>query len=268
LGEINLSKNDPHAASLTVFGIQRSGTNFLERIIRDNGTHVAVQNTWARLVWKHSYQLDIKPPFVSSQGKDIGKFGHKEVYDKLISGNYKAVYIYKNPYSWLNSITNKGVDLTVTYPEVTRPNLEKENPELMFGTLNLISLTKHWTEHTRWWYETLQKSKSSAKPFLFFKYEDIIKSAEETKKISIHIFNYYDIGFKNKPGEIKIPERVAQSERFDENKRSFYLNENFDKFSWNHIQRINEHLDKDMVKKLGYKIIESQEEYQKHKVGL
>lgn len=250
----------------TVFGVQRSGTNFVERLLRDNITKSKPINTWQTGVWKHSYGIDTKPPRKAKE-KDIGSYGSKEYYDKIVSGEHPTIYIHKNPYTWLSSITDKSVDITSSYPHVTRPNLSGTEPQFMFGNLNLRTLAQHWNDHSEFWYKTWEESKKGPRPFLVYRYEDLIQSREETIRITREIIEYYKFEYRHpNQKDISIAEKVSQSSQFTEEHRERYIKFQFNCFSWNHIQEINKHLNKELLKKMGYEMIENEDKYKEHKI--
>jgi hypothetical protein len=61
--------------TFTVFGLQRSGTNFLEQLLKSNVGQVNIVNRWKSSdgIWKHAYDMEKKP----NDGKSAGEQGDK-----------------------------------------------------------------------------------------------------------------------------------------------------------------------------------------------
>lgn len=236
--------------TFTVFGLQRSGTNFLEKLLSQNINNVNIVNRWKAGdgIWKHAYDVENKP----RDGKSVGLCGDREKAN-MIGSRIHAVYIHKHPYSWLQSITNKHVDIKKTYPFVT------EKSTIMLNQLNLIRLTQLYRDHTEYWLNKVEERK-----VYHLKYEDLIESPEKTKEIVKDIASFFDRKLKN--NKIEIPERVSQSDKFTEDDRERYKKYRIQTLSYEHIQEINLILNREHLKKQGYDLIETEHDYRAHKV--
>lgn len=236
--------------TFTVFGLQRSGTNFLEQLLKNNVSQVNIVNRWKSGdgIWKHAYDMEKKP----TNGKTAGEQGDKTKAE-MIGGRIHAIYIHKHPYSWLQSITNKHVDIKKTYPFVT------DDSTIMLKDLNLIRLTQLYRDHTAYWLNKVETRK-----VYHVKYEDLIESESHTKEIVKDIASFFDRKIKHKT--IQIPNRVSQSKQFTEEERQRYKKYQIQTLSYEHIQEINRILNRDHLEKQGYDLIETERDYRAHKV--
>lgn len=238
--------------TFTVFGLQRSGTNFLQQLITRNIRNTKIANTWRAGdgIWKHAFGIENKP----TDAGPIGMKGDPEK-AKMIGGRIHSIYIHKHPYSWIESITTKKVDIKKTYPFVTNELDQKAN---VLNGLNILHLAQLYHDHTRYWLDKVETRK-----VYHVKYEDLIFSPEKTKEIVTDIAQFFNR--KLKETNIIIPDKVGQSDTFNEEKRKRYRNYQITSLSYEQIHQINLILDRDAMAKQGYSMIETEEEYQKHK---
>lgn len=109
-----------------IFGLQRSGTTFLEKIITNN-FDVAVANKEGS--WKHS--LDVPETI----------------------GLYQSYCVFKNPYTWLESIIFRDpADLLVTASK--RYRLTNEGYVIGHDSVNLIELCRLYNNYVSTWAES------------------------------------------------------------------------------------------------------------------
>lgn len=170
--------------TFTAFGLQRSGTNFIERCIFDNFKDVSCLNNDDNYIWKHGYGFNS---------------------DKL-KPEHIHIYIYKNPYMWLQSIFRSPVDIKDRYPDVTKQTVN------MRDGLNVDALAKLWSQHILFWFS------DAIKPCVdhYVSYEKLIESDEAT----LIFLNRLNLTKKEK---IAIPKKVFQSRPFTESIRKDYL---------------------------------------------
>ena len=90
----------------TVFGLQRSGTNFLEQMISEHVGDLQLQNHWRGKtgIWKHAFNLEQN----NVDEKIAGLRGDPQK-AKLIGTEIKGVYVHKHPYAWIESILRKNI---------------------------------------------------------------------------------------------------------------------------------------------------------------
>lgn len=82
-----------------IYGLRRSGTNYLEALLNNNFNDLQVlTNT---LGWKHGKVKDFK------QYPDLRDFKNdKELLNSIDNNEVKKIFLIKEPYAWVNSITN------------------------------------------------------------------------------------------------------------------------------------------------------------------
>lgn len=238
--------------TFTVFGLQRSGTNFLEQLVTKNIRNTKIVNRWKAGdgIWKHAFGIENKP----TDAGPIGMKGDPEK-AKMIGNRIHAIYIHKHPYSWIQSITTKNVDIKKTYPFVARELNQAEN---VLGGLNILHLAQLYYDHTQYWLDKVETRK-----VYHVKYEDLIFSPEKTKEIVTDIAQFFNR--KLKETNIVIPDKVGQSDKFNEEKRKQYRTYRITTLSYEQIMHINTILDRDAMAKQGYTMIETKEDYEKHK---
>lgn len=239
--------------SIVVLGLQRSGTNFTEQLIKKNIKQSVIANTWGkpRGIWKHSYDIDVKP----ANGSNAGARGSKEKYEGL-GRLVKCWYIHKNPYSWIESIVTRQVDIKKTYPRTVRNN----RTQFEIQGLDLDRLCELYRDHTAFWFRVCKE-----KRVFHLSYEDLIRTPESTR-LGINAFaSFYGLSC-TPPEKVLIPEKVSQSDKFSEESRDKYKGVKLKILNWKQIVRINNILDHDMVRWQGYDLITTQEKFEIHRI--
>lgn len=236
--------------TFTVFGLQRSGTNFLEQLVTRNINHVNIVNRWkpGDGIWKHAYDVENKNPGANATGLK----GSKEKAE-MIGNRIHAIYVHKHPYSWIQSITNKNVDIKKTYPFVV------EEGAMMLGNLNIVKLAELYRDHTKYWLNKVETSN-----VYHVKYEDLIQNNEKTEEIVRDIAQFFNRNLK--ANKINIPDKVSQSNKFTEQDREKYKKYRIQTLTYEHIQKINSILKPALLSRQGYDLIESERDYREHKV--
>lgn len=209
-----------------LFGLQRSGTNFLEKIILENYKKKKQPNTYS-ISWKHS----VHDP------KD---------WDKRIP----TIIIYKNPYTWMESIAFRNkrdwVGTQKKYPadEATTPDLQVGDAKL--NATNLILTYRDFI--INW------VGRMDIPQYYCIKYEDLLD--DQTRGL---IFTMIGKIFKwKKNGETyTFPKcgKVDLSPCFSKKSEEYYKIQKPVKLSKHHIHEINRVLGIDMINKLGYNVI-------------
>lgn len=144
--------------SYYIFGLQRSGTNFLQTLIEQNFKKSSSNSQ--KTSWKHSIEDPLK------YNKDI-----------------PTVVIHKNPYTWVESISMRNrVDWQKT--QTKYPSQEKTTPEFTVGQqeMNLTNLMLTYRDfHNNW------LNREDITSYIVIKYEDLLvpeKRIETLEKIS------------------------------------------------------------------------------------
>ena len=257
------------AQELTTFGMQRSGTNFLEQCIRKNIQGPKIVNQWRKGVWKHIHRIDEKPEFDGIENPRrlvAGEYGGPKLMQRILDKNLRLVYIHKHPYNWLQSITNKSVDTMKTQPMMFHKNGPKSDEFFQFGQIDILKATRFWVDHVSWWYGVRNKMHERyGEDFTYFvSYENLIESEQNTIHHLKKMAERFQLTYM---GKDIIPKNVGQSDPWTEKTRQRYTQMQLASFSWDHISEINKYIDKDLMKRLGYTLIESEREFLTHKVS-
>jgi hypothetical protein len=234
----------------TTYGLQRSGTNFLEGLIRQNVKQGQVNNMWRSNngIWKHAFDIENH------------KLGGHEKLNFLRKNN--AIWIHKHPYSWIESVTRKHVDLMKTQEQYVK-QLGDEPPWQKMGNFRLGGIIELWNKHTRYWWGKLHTTEYGV---YHLPYERLVKSDHDTKQETIKFIDHFK-GERKNPDDIIIPGKVGQSGKFTDAWRDKYLNIKLELLTWQQVQFINERIDREMCKRLGYILYEYEVDYQPKKIG-
>lgn len=211
------------------FGLQRSGTNFIEQIIQTN--FGGQRQNRHKAGWKHF----IDPP-------------------ELWTGQHATFLIYKNPYTWVESICFRN---TVDWIKTQRKYPALEGPvDLKLGpkNINVEALAKtyrHW--HDKWILNP--KPNANYDNVVIIKYEDLLREQKRNQILeSIQLkFNSQ----RKKPNQWIIPQRgkVSQSRDYDKERESYYLDMKPQKLQKQHIDCINNLVGTDLIASLEYDIL-------------
>lgn len=210
-----------------IFGIQRSGTNYIESLIRDNFVSRKMNRTTRS--WKHSINVP------RNQNKNIF-----------------TVIIHKNPYTWTESICYRNkVDWTKTqfhYPADDR-NFDRQ---LNVGPdkLNIINLAKTWNHFHKTWITDVQLN---CDKYIIIRYEDLL--TEETRENVLH--ELQNVGFDKKNDRwVDVDTiKVSQSKNYDTTMNKYYLNMMPEKLTRYQIDAINQNIDHSLFKKMNYSLL-------------
>ena len=222
----------------TVFGMQRSGTTFMETLLKDC-FNASIKNTFSSgFIWKHAFNID--KAVVNTPGE---KFYTLEKYH-MIGDQIRAIHIHKNPYTWIESILRHSRTrnmVSTTYPDVLR---QRSSDQPMVNGLNLCYLAELWTKHSAYWLNVAEQ-----KRVFRIQYEELIKGKSGVRNTIHSIAKFWDLGM---PGEINIPTVVHSSDEFTNEKRQYYLNQKPTQLTEKQIARINEWLHPTVMEQLEY----------------
>ena len=211
------------------FGLQRSGTNYIEQILNQNFDGRRQNRNNAS--WKHF----IDPP-------------------DGWNGQHPTILIYKNPYTWVESIClRNSVDWIKTqrkYPALEGPVDLKLGPK----NINVEALAKtykHW--HDKWILHP--KPGANYDNVVIIKYEDLLRDGSRNK-----ILEEIQTKFKlqrKRPNQWIIPPRgkVSQSRDYNQDRESYYLDMKPEKLQKQHIDCINNIVGIELIQELGYNIL-------------
>lgn len=224
---------------IVVFGLQRSGTNFIESFLRENLHDVIIVNTDSRYIWKHEENIDLE----------------------RIDRNNGHILITKSPYNWIESILRKPVDIKRRRQYLS----ENDKTKISINGFDIEELASLWNKYMKNFYNEDYIKKINYEKV---RYEDIIESKENhvlfLEKIS-HRFNLSRKYDKDKLDSVNLPKKVSQSEEWNEQRRIDFLNEKLTNLTWESIQLINQHLEEETLFLSGYKRINNKEEYERKK---
>lgn len=214
-----------------LFGLQRSGTNYLESLIKMN--FETVKKNRSHKSWKHS--IDIPKGIIAEKNTDL-------------------VIIHKNPYMWAESILFRNqVDWVKT--QKTYDPLEEGPYMLGIGKnkLNLSSVIKTWVHfHESWLFNSMER-----KTFIV-RYEDLLH--DEFREDALR-------GMRDKFGWIKKseyragvfrnprPGTVSQSTDYDMGRHAYYREMKPQKLEPVHIEEINSLIDDKFFEIMNYRRI-------------
>lgn len=203
----------------SLFGIHRSGTNYLAQLLLRNFNAVKRKG-----YWKHSLEVP-----------------------KTWRQEYFAVLIYKNPVTWTESIIRKKVDWNerqTRYPATK----EHENSDLMIRGNNIENLVKTWIDfHDTWFFSDLMRGKNRH----IIRYEDLL--VDELR--DNHLSKIQSLtGWKEVvPAWVDIPPGdVPVSESFKESKKEFYLKMESKILNTDQVKFIKEMVGEERLSAMGY----------------
>lgn len=210
-----------------VFGMQRSGTNFLEQLLKMN--YGAKKRNATTSAWKHS----IDDPTEGWQKK------------------LPTIIIHKNPYAWVESIaTRNTVDWLKT--QKTYPADEEILPIYKLGpkNMNVVNLAKTYRHfHMNW------LGRTDIPNYGVIRYEDLLVD-DKRYKILLQ-FNEKFGWHKPANDRFRIPSRgsVSQSKDYNEEREKYYLDFKPKELTQIQIEAINETIGEDLITKMGYDIL-------------
>jgi hypothetical protein len=212
---------------LKIYGLIRSGTNFLEFLIRNNFGFAPMVNEGA---WKHgkiSYDLDAD-----------------------------VVIIYKDIYAWLYSIHKYSLDTDffkngkVNLSEFIKSNFLFVENDAKLESTNPITFFNECHDH-------YLKADTKRKK-IFIKYDEILSNTgEQLQSLATSLDVPFDVSQIVYPIRQILPHETANlpaQKKFDYNKKNFYEQKKYMKFFNQADQNfINSQLDHAVVKKLNEK---------------
>jgi len=204
------------------YGLQRSGTNFLEGLMY-RYFEVWCRNSGSGPNWKHSL--------------DMASFEDNMFY----------LVIAKNPYSWIESIAFRN---PMDYIEKQKlyPAREPISDDLIAGpnNINVVNAAKTWNHFYNNW-----KQFEGYKNVYFMKYEDLLIE-EKQKSILDDIQKKFGCEWRNNPLSYKKTETSILDRKQDNSKTNYYLSEKPKNLTDNQIQAISDNIDKDLFGFFGY----------------
>lgn len=200
---VSTSKSVPdHKATsiqFAVFGIQRSGTNFMQRFVTHN-----TKNAFQKQGWKHD---------LSCMHNGAGTV---------------RIYMYKTPYKWIESIHRNHEDVPKRWDEKYKLMAADGADDIKIDTkhrgdtnhckLSLKKLCRLYSDHLLNWYND---SKIEDKNIYLVSYESMIK---DPQKWLIEFSEKYNFDIIS--ANIHVPDKVQQSNKFTDQDRQYYTDKN------------------------------------------
>lgn len=223
--------------TLLHYGLQRSGTNFLETLLKKN-FKISIPNLRKERehpLQKHFRLFDDKTKIPEPKYYNGYTFNHFEEFEKSLGLNKEVqgiIIISKDPYSWLLSYekwANKCAWPTPNYHYIEEYNL----------------FLNKWREFEKQTYK-----------IVFLKYIDLLENPAE---ILTQIQEKFELKKKRSIFYTKLTlsqKKVAVSEVFTHEKKEYYLKKKYlDSYSNQSIESINKHLSIELMQFLQYEII-------------
>jgi hypothetical protein len=199
-----------------IFGLQRSGTNYIEQLFKENFEHFKRANTGEHC-WKHNINIP----------------------DDLNCENDRTIIVYKNPLTWVESICYRTpvdyVRKQRVYPAWETADIPDEFVINELNILNIAETYRHWKKNWIHGYDSPNK--------IVIPYEDLLV---ETKRIEFleRVQTKFDL--KRKKDSYGYwwhdmpPGRVTQSKFFKEEHKRYYREGKPQHLTEAQIDKINE----------------------------
>lgn len=216
--------------NLLHYGLQRSGTNFIETLLKKKYRVQFLNSNKDRSspLQKHFRLYDDKNIIPDPLYRNQLKIADFENYERLleVASDYYLV-ISKDPYSWLSSYNNWAKKCN--WPDVSHHYIMEYN--LFYGK----------------WLEFSQQTER----IIFCRYIDLLQDAdEELSRLESKMVLRKKILY---PFISSTLDKVAQSDRFSNERRNYYLMEKYlEGYKKEDFQRINSFLDPKVISLLGY----------------
>jgi len=236
--------------SFTVFGLQRTGTNFTHQLVINNFQSLNLDQSLIKYAWKHEPDTE---------------FVYK-LYKKQKKENHAHILVSKDPYKWVESILRNPVDIKIRRPQVlydldTLPHdhilefstLTKKNmnDSWKLEKINLVELVKLYNEFYNNWIDLQPKIKN----WNLVKYETLL-DLENCLQFIEDLSQIYKWNII-KHSHLVIPAHVTLSENWTESLRNkkiqdYWDSNNIKTLTQEQINVVDKHLDKSLLEKLGY----------------
>ncbi len=222
---------------ILIYGLQRSGTNFLEKLLSKNfRIKMPVQNKVRHHpIHKHFRLYDQKNHIPESKFLNALRFNSFDDYLKSLEINFEikgVIIISKDPYSWLISYKNWG---------------KKHNWPIV---------KHHYIEEYNFFYEKWMDFSQEDERILHIRYSDLLLNTHLTlNKISVKL--ELQNKFSTKVfGELNKVQKVKESGKFTSQKFKYYKNKEYmSSYSKESLKTTNSLINKIFIEKLCYGII-------------
>ena len=200
-----------------IFGLQRSGTTFLERMLTNTFNAKWLNGDYT---WKH----ELLVPDIIRENKHI------------------SLVNFKNPYTWLESIVFRGnADLLMTATEYKLQDDTGPGSVIGHDSINLANTAKLYAAYAERWLAA-----STAGCVHVVRYEDLL-TQQGRDSLANHLVGRGLIDW-----QIPEPGSLFMSEDFTPERVEYYLNRSPIKFNPEHMAIINNNIPDDIFTRLDY----------------
>lgn len=210
---------------MIVFGIQRSGTNYLEymlkRVFKETGILYYDHGDY---YWKHFVQED-------------------QILDKYV----KHVAVVKNPYLWVKSLKRYSADISISYGRT------KHKMPRSATVVNDSAGATVYLESALELYKTIYSNWKNNEQVYMVQYEKVLDPKTRTRQFEL-LGNFFGLKVATDPLEIN-PKKVDQTDNWTKKRMQSYINQDKASISLQEIGLVNQILGIDFIKDLGYNVI-------------
>jgi len=227
--------------NIILFGLQRTGTNFLETLLKKNFNNLCFcNNVNHRSLPLHKHFRLYNEKLFIPESKYLNNFYYQSFSDfdqhvKNLLKTDKMLYVVntKEPYSWYISYNNLA-------KRMKWKGWKKK-------WLNAHFMIDYNLFHKMW----LKFAEESSNKVIIINYEEVLNNPEKSiLKIE------ESFGQKRNSTELIIPGKVNMSKKFDDKRKSYYQSKEFLKeLNEDDIMALSAHLEKEVVEKLGYQMM-------------
>lgn len=216
-----------------IFGLQRSGTNYLTKLLKNNFEDARHTNVGQK-VWKHS--LDVFPQ------------------EKMRAANV-ILHIHKNPYMWVESIAFRNhVDWIARQTRYKATDLDQCGPDGVIGpkAMNPYNLARTYLEfHENW---CLNPPPHVLNRLLTVRYEDLL-DPEKRDDFLDHLSDKFDMRPQHDKWVNLDYGSVSQSADYDDCRERYYIEQRPIHLTAENIQLINKAITPEVIRSMGYEVL-------------
>lgn len=222
-----------------VLGPQRSGTNYLQFLLKRNFYHVKI----------------IYEQFIDTDGVNKHEYIWKHTAypdrDKLLSKNVIHIGIIKNPYKWVESLERYSADLTDNFGNWKKPMPDYKPAREQFYVEDKNG-KKVDVEHAIKLYNKFYNNWMTQDKVTFsvIKYEDLLDDKTDAYK---QINHKTGLRIKSKPWADT--DQVDQSELFTKERKNYYLNDSQTTLTDFQKEVIKNTVDQNLLRKFSYRLL-------------
>lgn len=242
-GKTDITFRDGRYYAYWQWGIQRSGTTIIERVIKD-----------CYKVWKKN-DLIVNSERLVPPAPETLTWKHSIYIPDNFPQGEPSIINYKNPYTWLESMIwrkgNANGNWHRTYGEMYKENWYwRVDTDETNGTClpdQMLKVLKHWYNT---WLPYYENNKETT---VLVKYEDLLVNEKR-----LPLFN----GIAEKFGwdlfeemDIEWPNHVGSSAPMTAQRKEYYLNERPTQLTRGQINLVNHIMTPELIQRLGYEVL-------------